>query len=43
MSRSSLSVIDKEYNGYEVIEFRNSWLLSPIICGVLADKNIPHT
>lgn len=42
MSRSSLWVMDKEYKGYEVIEFRNSWLFSPIIWGVLADKYIPH-
>lgn len=42
MSRSSLWVMDKEYKGYEVIEFRDSWLFSPIIWGVLADKYIPH-
>ena len=42
MSRSSLWVMDKEYKGYEVIEFRNSWLFSPIIWEVLADKYIPH-
>lgn len=42
MSRSSLWVMDKEYKGYEVIEFRNSWLFSPIIWGVLADKYIPR-
>ena len=33
MSRSSLWVMDKGYKGYEVIEFRNSWLFSPIIWG----------
>lgn len=38
MSRSSLWVMDKYYKGYEVIEFNNSWLFSPIIWGVLLDK-----
>lgn len=40
MSSSSLWVMDKNYNGNEVTEFRNSWLFSPIIWGVLSDKYI---
>jgi hypothetical protein len=38
MSRSSLWVMDKDYKGYEAIEFGNSWLFSPIVWGVLLDK-----
>ena len=40
MSRSSLWVMDKDYNGQEIIEFQNSWLFSPIVWGVLSDKYI---
>ncbi len=40
MSSSSLWVIDKDYKGEEKIEFRNSWLFSPVIWGVLSDKYI---
>lgn len=38
MSRSSLWVMDKDYNGQEIIEFQNSWLFSPIVWDVLLDK-----
>jgi len=38
MSSSSLWVMDKDYNGQEVVEFQNSWLFSPIIWDVLLDK-----
>jgi hypothetical protein len=38
MSSSSLWVMDKDYKGSEVLEFRNSWLFSPIVWGVLLDK-----
>lgn len=40
MSQSSLWVMDKEYNGFEIDEFQNSWLFSPIIWGVLSEKYI---
>jgi len=38
MSESSLWIMNKDYTGNEVVEFRNSWLFSPIIWGVLLDK-----
>jgi hypothetical protein len=38
VSSSSLWVMDSEYKGSEVLEFRNSWLFSPIVGGVLLDK-----
>jgi hypothetical protein len=38
MSSSSLWVMDKDYKGNEVLEFRNSWLFSPIVWSVLLDK-----
>jgi len=38
MSVSSLWVMDKEYKGEEVLEFKNSWLFSPMVWGVLLDK-----
>jgi hypothetical protein len=38
MSSSSLWVMDKDYKGNEILEFKNSWLFSPIVWGVLLDK-----
>lgn len=38
MSRSSLWVMDKDYKGYEVIEFSNSWLFSPVVWDALLEK-----
>lgn len=40
MSYSSLWTMDNNYKGYEVIEFKNSWLFSPMVWGVLSDKYI---
>lgn len=40
MSSSSLWVMDKDYKGSELLEFRNSWLFSPVVLGVLSDKYI---
>jgi len=40
MSTSSLWVMDKNFNGSEILEFGNSWLFSPIIWGILSDKYI---
>lgn len=42
MSRSSLYGIKKDYTGEELKEYRNSWLFSPIIMGILPDKYIPQ-
>lgn len=41
MSSSSLWALDKNHIGSKVVEFRNSWLFSPIVWGVLSDKYIP--
>lgn len=38
MSRSSLWVMDKEFKGYEIEEYGNSWLFSPMIWDVLLEK-----
>ena len=38
MSYSSLWVMDKNFNGSESVEFRNSWWFSPIIWDVLLEK-----
>lgn len=42
MSYSSLVGITPDYHGEEKEIFRNSWLFSPIIWDVLAEKYIPH-
>ncbi|MGX7745819.1 hypothetical protein [Rhodopseudomonas parapalustris] len=42
MSSSSLWVMDKNFNGTELTEFRNSWYFSPIVWDVLSDKYIPQ-
>lgn len=42
MSCSSLYGIKKDYTGEELYEYRNSWLFSPIVMGVLPEKYIPH-
>ena len=42
MSYSSLVVITPDYHGKEKEIFRNSWLFSPIIWDVLAEKYIPY-
>lgn len=38
MSCSSLWVMDKNFVGYELTEYSNSWLFSPIVWDVLLDK-----
>lgn len=41
MSCSSLYGIKSDYKGEILYEYKNSWLFSPIIWGVLPDKYIP--
>lgn len=41
MSSSSLWGIRKDYIGDELMEYKNSWLFSPIVWNVLPDKYIP--
>ncbi|MDP4143209.1 MAG: hypothetical protein Q8936_01825 [Bacillota bacterium] len=41
MSNSSLWVMDKNFNGEELIEFKNSWLFSPVSWDILLEKYIP--
>lgn len=41
MSYSSLYVINKNYYGSNITDFRNSWLFSPIIWDVLSEKYLP--
>lgn len=38
MSRSSLWIMSDKFEGFEVEEFKNSWLFSPIVWSVLLDK-----
>ena len=42
MSSSSLYGITKDYKGKEIIEYKNSWLFSPVIWRVLSDKLLPR-
>ena len=42
MSYSSLYGIKKDYTGEELYEYRNSWLFSPIVMGILPEKYIPY-
>lgn len=42
MSHSSLWGIKTNYTGEEITEYKNSWLFSPIIWGILPDKYIPE-
>lgn len=42
MSSSSLYGITKDYKGKEIIEYKNSWLFSPVIWSVLSDKLLPR-
>ena len=42
MSCSSLYGIKKDYTGEELYEYRNSWLFSPIVMGILPEKYIPY-
>lgn len=42
MSCSSLWGMNKEFLGEELIEFRNSWLFSPIVWNVLFEKYLPE-
>lgn len=42
MSYSSLFVIKKDFMGESVIDYRNSWLFSPMVWSVLCDKYIPR-
>ena len=42
MSCSSLYGIKPDYTGEELYEYRNSWLFSPIVMGILPEKYIPY-
>lgn len=42
MSSSSLYGITKDYKGKEIIEYKNSWLFSPVVWSVLSDKLLPR-
>ena len=41
MSYSSLWGIRPDYVGEEICDYRNSWLFTPVIIGILPDKYIP--
>lgn len=41
MSYSSLWVMDKNFNGKRLGEFRNSWLFAPVAWDILLNKYIP--
>ena len=41
MSRSSIWVMDKEFNGEELAEFNNSWLFTPILLDAIYHKYLP--
>ncbi|MBU2704129.1 hypothetical protein Ga0466249_005283 [Sporomusaceae bacterium BoRhaA] len=41
MSRSSLWVMDKNFNGEELKEFSNSWWFAPVAWDILLNKYIP--
>lgn len=42
MSSSSLYGITKDYKGEEIIDYKNSWLFSPVVWNVLSDKLLPR-
>lgn len=42
MSNSSLWGINKDYVGEELMEYKNSWLFTPIIVQVLCEKYVPE-
>lgn len=42
MSYSSLIGIKGDYTGEVICDFKNSWLFSPIVMGILPDKYIPE-
>lgn len=42
MSYSSLWVMNNKYEGFEVKEFANSWLFSPVVWDVLFEKYLPE-
>lgn len=42
MSRSSLWVMNNEFHGEELVEFNNSWLLSPVAWDILFEKYLPE-
>ena len=42
MSISSLYGITKDYKGKEIIEYKNSWLFSPVVWDILSDKLLPR-
>lgn len=42
MSYSSLYVIKKDFTGKSVVDYKNSWLFSPMVWGVLCEKYIPR-
>lgn len=41
MSRSSLWVMNNNFNGVELEEFSNSWLLTPVSLDILFEKYLP--
>jgi len=42
MSSSSLYGITKDYKGKKIIDYKNSWLFSPVVWSVLSDKLLPR-
>ena len=42
MSYSSLWGIKNDYTGECLMDYKNSWLFTPIIMGILPDKYIPE-
>lgn len=42
MSYSSLFGIKENYTGEIICDFKNSWLFSPVVMGILPDKYIPE-
>lgn len=42
MSRSSLWVMNDKFEGFEVEEFSNSWLFSPVVWDILFEKYTPE-
>lgn len=41
MSYSSLYVIDKKFYGKKTVDFKNSWLFSPVVQNILSEKDLP--
>jgi len=42
MSYSTLWVMDKDFKGYEIEEYHNSWLFAPISWDILYEKYLPN-